>query len=89
MQHCLHLPSKNFIFVFRLILPNKSLNVLAYGCTSAAATIGEQTIFDQLSKREVNYMCVMMVFLILILGRCLQNNANNSRSRCFQSIESD
>ena len=58
MQHCLHLPSKHFFFVLRLILPNKTLNVLAYGCTSAAATIGEQTIFDQLSKREVNYMYV-------------------------------
>ena len=39
--------------VCRLILPNKRVEVLAYGCTSAAATIGEETIFEQLSMRQV------------------------------------
>ena len=37
----------------RLLLPNLDLDVLAYGCTSASATIGEEEIFKQLSVRQV------------------------------------
>ena len=38
----------------KLLLPNKRLDVLAYGCTSASATIGEEKIFYQLSIRQVS-----------------------------------
>ena len=37
-----------------LILPESKLDVLAYGCTSAAATIGEEKVFEQLSKRDAS-----------------------------------
>ena len=37
----------------KLLLPNKKMDVLAYACTSASATIGEDKIFHQLSKRQV------------------------------------
>ena len=37
-----------------LILPEMCLDVLAYGCTSASATIGEQEIFNQLSTRQAS-----------------------------------
>ena len=37
----------------KLLLPNKKMDVLAYACTSASATIGEDRIFHQLSKRQV------------------------------------
>ena len=35
-----------------LILPEMNLDVLAYGCTSASATIGEEEVFAQLSTRQ-------------------------------------
>ena len=35
-----------------LILPGTKLDMIAYGCTSAAATIGEEEVFSQLSSRE-------------------------------------
>ena len=35
-----------------LILPELDLDVLAYGCTSASATIGEDEVFAQLSSRQ-------------------------------------
>ena len=35
-----------------LILPEMELDVLAYGCTSASATIGEEEVFKQLSTRQ-------------------------------------
>ena len=37
----------------RLLLPNLELDVLAYACTSASATIGEAEIFSQLGQRQV------------------------------------
>eukprot|EP00092_Neocalanus_flemingeri_P010712 GFUD01011538.1.p1 GENE.GFUD01011538.1~~GFUD01011538.1.p1 ORF type:complete len:289 (-),score=66.84 GFUD01011538.1:65-931(-) len=37
-----------------LILPELDLNVLAYGCTSASATIGESEVFAQLSTRQTS-----------------------------------
>ena len=37
----------------RLLLPNLQLDVLAYACTSASATIGEAEIFSQLDQRQV------------------------------------
>ena len=43
----------------RLLLPNLQLDVLAYACTSASATIGEAEIFSQLDQRQVE-QCVDM-----------------------------
>ena len=37
----------------KLLLPNLQLEVLAYACTSASATIGEAEIFSQLAQRQV------------------------------------
>ena len=37
-----------------LILPELDLDVLAYGCTSASATIGESEVFAQLSMRQAS-----------------------------------
>ena len=37
----------------RLLLPNLQQDVLAYACTSASATIGEEEIFSQLGQRQV------------------------------------
>ena len=37
-----------------LILPENCLDVLAYGCTSGATTIGEQEVFNQLSIRQAS-----------------------------------
>ena len=37
-----------------LILPEFDLDVLAYGCTSASATIGESEVFEQLSTRQAS-----------------------------------
>ena len=37
----------------KLLLPNLQLDVLAYACTSASATIGEAEIFSQLAQRQV------------------------------------
>ena len=36
----------------KLLLPNLQMDVLAYGCTSASATIGEKEIFRQLALRQ-------------------------------------
>ena len=48
----------------KLLLPNKKMDVLAYACTSASATIGEDKIVHQLSKRQV--ILVHSLFLKII-----------------------
>ena len=70
--------------VCRLILPNKRVEVLAYGCTSAAATIGEETIFEQLCMRQVraverrNTLGSVFISLLFVLDSLMQRRPPRS-----------
>lgn len=38
----------------KTILPGESLDVVAYGCTSATTVLGEQTVFDRIAEVQPN-----------------------------------
>jgi maleate isomerase len=55
-----------------LILPNIPLNVVAFGCTSATMTLGEDVVFAEIRKVRPNVDCTTPVTAALAAFRALR-----------------
>jgi maleate isomerase len=54
-----------------LIMPGLHLDVVAFGCTSAAMTMGEETIFDEIRKVRPDVACTTPVTAALAAFKAL------------------
>src|SRR5271169_5087880 len=57
-----------------LILPSLKLDVVAFGCTSATMTLGEQAVFAEIRKVRPGVACTTPVTAALAAFRALQAN---------------